>query len=171
MAAKDQQATKEVTIMAAKPIPQGYRNVTPYLKIKGAADALAFYKKALGATERMCMNGPGGKVMHAEIEIGDSVLMLSDEFPDHGCRGPQTLGGTTVGIHLYVQDADAVFNQAVAAGAKVLRQVQDQFYGDRCGTVVDPFGHEWTISTHKEDVSPEELHQRMAGMMKQQCSG
>jgi PhnB protein len=171
MAAKDQQATKEVTIMAAKPIPQGYRNVTPYLKIKGAADALAFYKKALGATERMCMNGPGGKVMHAEIEIGDSVLMLSDEFPDHGCRGPQSLGGTTVGIHLYVQDADAVFNRAVAGGAKVLRPVQDQFYGDRTGTVVDPFGHEWTISTHKEDVSPEELHKRMEEAMKQKGCG
>jgi PhnB protein len=154
--------------MAAKPIPDGYHTVTPYLIIKGAARAIEFYKKAFGASERMRMEGPNGTVGHAEIEIGGSAIMLADEFPDMGFRGPQSLGGAGVSLHLYVQDVDAVFNQAVAAGAKVLRPVQDQFYGDRTGTLEDPFGHVWSIATHKEDLSMEELRKRAEAVMKQQ---
>jgi PhnB protein len=158
--------------MAVKPIPEGYHSITPYLIIKGAAGALDFYKKAFGARELFRMEGPGGCVGHAEIKIGDSPIMLADEHPEMGHRGPQSLGGTPVGICLYVEDADAVFNKAVAAGAKVKQPVQDQFYGDRSGTVTDPYGHIWTISTHKEDLSPEEVHKRAEAFMKKQhCSG
>ena len=155
--------------MAAKPIPDGYHTVTPYLIVQGASDALAFYKKAFGATELFRMEGPGGKVGHAEIKIGDSPLMLADEYPDMGYRGPQALGGTPVSIAHYVNDVDAVFDRAVSAGAKVLKPVKDQFYGDRSGTVADPFGHVWTIATPQEDVPKEEMERRMAEFMKQQA--
>jgi PhnB protein len=153
--------------MAVKAIPDGYHAVTPYLIVQGAAAALDFYKRALGATEVMRMEGPGGKVMHAEIRLGDSIVMLADEFPDMGHKSPLALGGSPVGIALYVQDVDAVFARALAAGATVQRPVKDQFYGDRSGTLKDPFGHVWTIGTHKEDVPPEEMHRRFEAAMKQ----
>jgi len=153
--------------MAVKPIPDGYHTATPYLIIKGAASALEFYKKAFGATELMRLADPSGKIGHAEILIGDSPIMLADEHPEMGYRGPQSLGGTPVSIALYVEDVDARFNQAVAAGAKVMRPVKDQFYGDRSGTLTDPFGHVWTIATHKEDVSPEEINKRFEAFAKQ----
>ena len=146
-------------------IPAGYHTLTPYLVVNGAARALEFYKQAFGATEVARMPGPGGKIMHAEIKIGDSHLMLADEFPEMDARSPQTIGGTPVGLMLYFEDADAVFARAVSAGAKVLRPVQDQFYGDRSGTVADPFGHKWTISTHKEDLSMEEIQKRAAALI------
>lgn len=154
--------------MAVKPIPDGYHTVTPYLVMKGAASALDFYKKAFGATELFRMADPSGLVRHAEIKIGDSPIMLADEAPEMGHRGPSTYGGTPVSILLYVADVDAVFNQAIAAGGKVTRPVKDEFYGDRTGTLTDPFGHVWSISTHKEDVSPEEMDKRMAAYMKKQ---
>jgi PhnB protein len=154
--------------MAVKPIPDGYHTVTPYLIIKDAARAIDFYKKAFGATELMRMADPSGMVMHAEIQIGDSPIMLADEFPDMGFRGPQAYGGTPVSILLYVKDVDALAAQAVAAGAKVMRPVKDQFYGDRSGTFTDPFGHVWTLATHKEDVPPEEMNRRFEEHMKQQ---
>jgi PhnB protein len=154
--------------MAVKTIPDGYHSVTPYLIVKGADRAIDFYKKVFGAAQRLRMDGPNGTVGHAEIEIYGSPIMLADEFPDMGFRSPQSIGGTSVSLHLYVQDVDACFNRAVAAGAKALRPVQDQFYGDRSGTVEDPFGHVWTISTHKEDLSPEELQKRSEAFMKQQ---
>ncbi len=157
--------------MAVKPIPNGYHSVTPYLIVKGAAEALEFYKKALGAQEVMCMKGPGGKVMHAEIKIGDSFVMLADEFPEMGHRGPQSLGGTSVGLAVYVEDVDAQFDKALAAGGKVKQPVRDQFYGDRSGTLTDPFGHVWTIATHKEDVPPAEMEKRAQTWMKQHCGG
>jgi len=145
-----------------KPIPEGYHTATPYLYIKGAARAIEFYKQAFGATEMVRMPGPNGTVGHAEIKIGDSPIMLADERPEIGARSPETIGGSPVSILLYVEDVDGVFNKAVAAGAKVLRPVQDQFYGDRTGGVSDPFGHLWYIATHKEDVSPEEMRKRAA---------
>jgi len=150
--------------MATQPVPVGYHTVTPYLIVSGAAQALDFYKRALGAIEQMRMPGPEGKVMHAEIKIGDSVIMLADEFPEMGARSPQALGGTPVGICLYVPDVDSLFNQAIQAGGKVERPLQNQFYGDRSGTFIDPFGHKWTIATHVEDVTPEEIGRRMAAM-------
>ena len=155
--------------MAVKPIPDGYHSVTPYLIVKGAARAIDFYKNVFGASERMRMNGPNGTIGHAEIEVGDSVVMLADEFPDMGFRSPQSVGGTAVTLVLYVEDVDPCFDRAVAAGAKRLRPVEDQFYGDRSGTLEDPFGHVWTISTHKEDVPPEELRRRAEALMKQQA--
>jgi PhnB protein len=154
--------------MAVKPIPQGYHTVTPYLIVKDAARAIDFYKKAFGATEVMRMAAPGGKVGHAEIKVGDSPVMLADEFPDMGIRGPQSLGGSPVSLLLYVEDVDARFRQALAAGATVLKPLKDQFYGDRSGTLTDPFGHVWTLATHKEDVSPEEMHRRAEAFMKHQ---
>lgn len=150
--------------MAVKPIPDGYHTATPYLCVKGAARAIEFYKKVFGATELMRFAGPGDKVGHAEIRVGNSPIMLADEFPEMGFRSPQSLGGSPVGIMLYVEDSDAMFQKAVANGATVLKPLQDQFYGDRSGTVTDPFGHVWTISTHKEDVSPDEMHKREAAM-------
>jgi PhnB protein len=153
--------------MAVKAIPDGYHSVTPYLIIKGADRAIDFYKKVFGAAQRMRMDGPNATVGHAEIEIGGSAIMLADECPDMGFRGPQSIGGTGVSLHLYVNDVDACFNRAIAAGAKALRPVQDQFYGDRSGTLEDPFGHVWTISTHKEDLSHEELCKRAEAAMKQ----
>jgi PhnB protein len=154
--------------MAVRPIPEGYHTATPYLVIAGAARALDFYKKAFGAVELFRMEGPGGTVGHAEIKIGNSPIMLADEVPGMGFRGPQALGGTPVSLLLYVEDVDARFSQAVAAGATVLRPVKDQFYGDRSGTVQDPFGHVWTVATHKEDVPPEEMKRRAEAFMKQQ---
>jgi PhnB protein len=153
--------------MAVKAIPDGYHTVTPYLIVKDAARAIEFYKKAFGASELMRLVMPGGKVGHAEIKIGNSPIMLADEFPEMDIRGPQALGGTPVGILLYLDDVDARFSQAIAAGATVDRPVKDQFYGDRSGTLVDPFGHKWTIATHKEDVAPEEMNKRFEASMKQ----
>ncbi len=149
-----------------KPIPDGYHTATPYLIVRGAADAIAFYQRAFNATETMRMPGPGGKVMHAEIKIGDSPIMLADECPQMNALSPQTIGGSPMFLMLYVEDVDTLTRQAIAAGATVERPVQDQFYGDRSGTLVDPFGHRWTLSTHIEDVSPEEMMRRMEGMMK-----
>jgi PhnB protein len=143
-----------------KHIPKGYYTATPYLIIKGAADAIDFYKKVFGATELMRMPHPDGRIGHAEIKIGNSPIMLADEFPDMGFRSPQALGGTPVSILIYVKDVDAVAGRAVASGAKVIKPVQNQFYGDRSGTFADPFGHVWTIATHIEDVPPEEMERR-----------
>lgn len=144
-----------------KPIPDGYHSVTPYLIIKGAADAIEFYKNAFGATE-LCRMDHEGKVAHAEIKIGDSPIMLSDENAEMGSVGPTTLGGSPISILIYVEDVDTIFNQALAAGGEQLKPLQDQFYGDRSGTLKDPFGHLWHVATHKEDVTPEEMDKRMA---------
>jgi PhnB protein len=157
--------------MAVRRIPDGYHTATPYLIVKGAARAIAFYKKAFGATELMCLADPSGQVAHAEVRIGDSPIMLADEFPEMGFRGPQSLGGSAVSILLYVEDVDALTGQAIAAGATVLKPLKDQFYGDRSCTLVDPFGHVWTIATHKEDVPHEEMHKRFEAAMKQRGGG
>ena len=148
--------------MAVKSIPDNYPRVTPYLSIEGAADAIEFYKKAFGATERMRIGAPGGKVGHAEIEIEGGLVMLADEFPDMEFRSPKALGGCPVTVHIYVQDVDSFCKRAQGAGATVLRAVADQFYGDRSCQLRDPFGHTWSIATHVEDVSPEEMQKRMA---------
>jgi PhnB protein len=145
-----------------KPIPEGYHTATPYLIIKDAAKAIEFYKEAFGAKEMMRMSQPDGRIGHAEVRIGDSPIMLADEFPEMGARSPQSLGGSPVSILLYVEDVDAFAKQAVAAGTKVVRPVKDQFYGDRSGSFEDPFGHQWHIATHVEDVAPEEMHKRAA---------
>jgi PhnB protein len=145
-----------------KPIPDGYHAVTPYLICRGAARAIEFYQRALGAQELYRLDGPGGTVGHAELLIGDSHVMLADESPDGAWRSPQSVGGTPVTMVLYVEDVDVVFGKAVEAGAKVLREVKDQFYGDRMGTLKDPFGHVWSIGTHVEDVPPEEMSRRAA---------
>ena len=146
--------------MAVKSIPEGYHSVTPYLIIKGAADAIEFYKKAFGATELFRFPAPDGKIGHAEIKIGDSPIMLADEFAEMGYKGPQALGGSPVSLMIYLADVDTVFNRAVEAGASVKEAVQDKFYGDRTGTLTDPFGHVWHVATHKEDVSMEEMEER-----------
>jgi PhnB protein len=145
------------------PIPQGYSTVMPYFSVQGASDAIAYYKKAFGAEELVRMPMPDGKVGHAELKIGDSIVMLADEMdhPDAIAKSPRTLGGVTSGLGLYVADCDAVFNRAVEAGGKVRRPLTTQFYGDRSGSVEDPFGQVWTISTHVEDVSPDEMRRRM----------
>src|SRR5947208_13089269 len=148
--------------MKTKYIPDGYDTAMPYLIVTGATRAVEFYKQAFGATEVVRMDGPGGKVMHAEIKIGDSHIMLADEFPEMGARSPQSLGGSPVSILLYVEDVDEQAKLAVAAGAKVVRPVKDQFYGDRSGSFEDPFGHQWHIATHVEDVAPDEMHKRAA---------
>jgi PhnB protein len=158
-------------MMAVKPVPDGYHTATPYLVVQNAANAIEFYKKAFGATELMRMPGPGGRIMHAEIKIGDSPIMLADESPEMGHRSPQSLGGTPVSLLLYLNDVDAQFKQAVAAGAAVQRPLRDEFYGDRTGTVIDPFGHIWSLSTHKEDLSPEQMEKRFQEFMKQQSQG
>lgn len=143
-----------------KPIPEGYHSVTPYLIVKGGARAIEFYKTAFGATELMRMARPDGTIGHAEIRIGDSVIMLADENPAVGALSPQAVGGTPVLIHLYVADVDTVFNRGVAAGSTVEQPLKDQFYGDRSGGIIDPFGHRWYVATHVEDIAPEELKKR-----------
>ena len=147
-------------------IPAGYHTITPYITVRGAAKALEWYTQALGAKEIMRFAAPDGTVAHAEIEIGGSRVMLGDEMPAFGNRGPESLGGTTGGLCIYLPDVDGAFAKAVAAGAKVFKPVQDQFYGDRSGTVIDPFGHVWTLATHIEDVSEEEMCRRAAEHMK-----
>ncbi len=147
-----------------KPIPDGYRTVTPYLCIDGAEAAIAFYGEVFGATERMRMPAPEGKIGHAELQLGDSVIMLSDEFPEMGVTSPKNLGGSPVTMSVYVEDVDTVFDRAVEAGAKALRPVEDQFYGDRSGQFEDPFGHRWSVATHVEDVPPDEMASRAAAM-------
>jgi PhnB protein len=151
--------------MSVKAIPDGYHTVTPYLIVKDPAAAIEFYKKAFGATEICRFPDPNGNIMHAEIRIGDSPVMMGMECPQMGAKGPETLGGSPVGIMLYVEDVDTLYPQAIAVGGKELRPLTDQFYGDRSGTLTDPFGHQWTVSTHKEDVSVEEMGRRMAEIM------
>lgn len=152
--------------MAVNYVPEGYRSVTPYLIVRGAARAIDFYKQAFGATEIMRMPGPNNTIGHAELRIGDSVVMLADEQPNGSYRAPDVLGGSPVSLMIYIADVDEVFSKAVSLGSKELRAVQDQFYGDRSGNLVDPFGHIWTISTHVEDVSPEEMERRMSALPK-----
>jgi PhnB protein len=154
--------------MAVKPIPDGYHEVTPYLIVKNAAKAIDFYKSVFGATEKFRMADPKGRVGHAEIKIGGSTVMMADEHPERGFVSPQTLGGTPVSLLLYVPNVDEVTKRAVDSGAKLMMPVQDQFYGDRTGTVEDPFGHVWTVATHKEDISPEEMKRRVDAMMQPQ---
>ena len=146
--------------MAVKPIPEAYHTVTPYLIIEGAAAAIEFYKKAFGAKELFRFPAPEGKIGHAEIKIGDSPIMLADAYPDMGYNGPKSLGGSPVSLMIYVENVDTVFNQAVEAGATVKEAVSDKFYGDRSGSLIDPYGHVWHVSTHKEDVSMEEMEKR-----------
>jgi uncharacterized glyoxalase superfamily protein PhnB len=146
--------------MATKPIPEGYHTISPSLTIDGAAEAIEFYKRAFGATERSRMPTPDGKVAHAEIEIGDSIVMLNDPFPQSSVKPPKELGGTSVSLFLYVEDVDSVVQDAIDAGATVTMPVEDQFWGDRFGTVADPFGHHWGIATHKEDLTPDEIAER-----------
>src|SRR6478672_661383 len=150
-----------------KPIPEGYHSVTPYLAVEDAANAIDWYKQSLAASEILRFEH-GGKIGHAEIKIGDSIVMLSDEWPEGGHLSPKTQGGTTVGLMLYVNDVDDTFRRAIDAGAKEERPVQDQFYGDRSGTLVDPFGHKWTISTHVEDLTPEQMAAREKEWMTKQ---
>jgi len=145
---------------AVKPIPEGYRTLTPYLTIRNAAAALDFYKQAFDAEERFRMADGAGRISHAEIRIGDSLLMLSDEYPEMGARSPESLGGSPVMLHIYVEDVDTVVARALQAGATLARPVENQFYGDRGGMLVDPFGHKWWVSTHVEDVAPDELERR-----------
>ena len=151
--------------MATNAIPEGYRTVTPYLAVDDAAEAIEFYKKAFGAKERVRMAAPDGKIGHAELAIGDSMVMLSDPFPQATTRPPKELGGTTASVFMYVEDVDAVVKKAVDAGATVTMEVEDQFWGDRFGSVKDPFGHAWSIATHVEDVPPEEMAERAKAAM------
>jgi PhnB protein len=156
---------EEVPMAKVKPIPDGYPQVTPYLCVDGAAAAIEFYSEVLGAKERMHMPAPDGKIGHAEIQIGDSLIMLSDEFPDMGVRSPRAIGGTPVMISVYVEDVDKVYERAVKAGAKGLRPPENQFYGDRSGQFEDPFGHRWSVATHVEDVPADEMARRAVEMM------
>ena len=151
--------------MAVKPIPEGYHTVTPYLAVGDAAEAIEYYKKAFGAKERVRMEAPGGTIGHAELEIGDSLVMLSDALPQFSTRPPKELGGTSVSVFMYVEDVDAIVKQAVDAGATITMEVADQFWGDRFGSVQDPFGHLWSIATHVEDVPPEEMAERAKAAM------
>ena len=153
--------------MPVSPIPAGYHTVNPYITVRGAAKAIEFYKRAFDAREVMRFEMPGGVVAHAEVEVAGSRVMLADEMPEWGNRGPESLGGASGGLCVYVPDVDAAFAKAVAAGAKALKPVQDQFYGDRSGTVLDPFGHVWTFATHIEDVSVEEMQRRFAAFASQ----
>jgi PhnB protein len=149
---------------SVKAIPAGFEAATPYLCVKGAAKAIEFYKEVFGAVEMMRMGDADGRIVHAEIKIGAAPIMLADEFPEMGVVSPETLGGSPVTIHIYFEDVDAIAERAIAAGAKILRPVEDQFYGDRAGKIQDPFGHIWSIATHKEDLSPEEMERRAAAM-------
>jgi PhnB protein len=151
--------------MAVKPVPEGYHTVTPYLAVDDAAEAIEYYKSAFGAKERVRMDTPDGKIGHAELEIGDSLVMLSDPTPQASTKPPKELGGTSASVFLYVEDVDAVVKQAVDAGATITMEVADQFWGDRFGTVTDPFGHLWAIATHVEDVPPEEMAERAKAAM------
>jgi len=155
--------------MSVKPIPDAYRTATPYFIVSNAARAIDFYKAAFGATEKVRLTDPSGKVMHAEIRIGSSPLMIADEFPEMGYRSPQSLGGSPVSVLLYVEDVDKLFSQAVAAGGKEMMAVADQFDGDRRGTLTDPFGHVWLLATKKEEVSPEEMQKRFEAMMQHEA--
>ena len=148
-----------------KPIPDDYPRVTPYLIVDGAGAAIDFYCSVLGAAERLRMPAPDGRIGHAELQLGDSMIMLADENAQMDVRGPRAIGGTPVSLHVYVEDSDAVFERAVQAGARALRAVEDRFYGDRSGQFEDPFGHRWDVSTHVEDVSPEEMSKRAAAAM------
>jgi PhnB protein len=150
-----------------KPIPDGYPQVSPYLCVDGASAAIEFYQQVFGAKERARMPQPDGKIGHAELELGDSVVMLSDEYPEMSVRSPKTIGGTPVVMSVYVDDVDAVYQRALGAGATAVREVEDQFYGDRTGQFEDPFGHRWSVATHIEDVSPEEMGRRAAEAMSQ----
>lgn len=154
-----------------KAIPPGYHSVTPYLVLNDSSRAIDFYKKAFGAEERGRMQGPGGKIAHAELKIGDSIIMLSDEMPGAAVKSPQSLGGSAVSIFLYVENVDSVFNQAIAAGAKAEMPPQDMFWGDRFGKLADPFGHHWGIATHIEDVKPEEMQKRAEEAMAKMAQG
>jgi len=156
--------------MSVKPIPDGYHSITPYLSIKGAADAIEFYKKAFDAIELFRLDMPGGGIGHAEIQIGTSRIMIADPCDDVSFGDPKTLGGSTVGLYVYVNDVDAMHSQAVAAGAITINPVEDQFYGDRTGTIEDPYGHRWFLATHKEDLTPEELNKRAEALFKQDAS-
>jgi PhnB protein len=169
--ARPKKAAKKQTTKKVQPIPKGYHSVTAYLSIRDAAQALEFYKKAFGAKEVLRMQGPDGKVGHAEIKIGDSHVMMADESPNMGFLGPLARGGTTVQMMIYVRDVDGTVDKAVAAGGKLTRPVQNQFYGDRSGTIEDPFGHVWTIATHVEDVPPAEMRRRSEEAMKKMASG
>ena len=151
--------------MAVKPIPEGYHTVTPFMTVKDCARAIEFYKQALGAEERGIAKDPSGKVMHAEIKIGDSVIMMGDEFPEFGAVSPETVGGSSMGLHIYVADVDGAFARAVKAGAKVEMPVMDQFWGDRYGRLKDPFGHKWSIATHVKDMSSDEMKRAMDDAM------
>ena len=151
-----------------KPIPDGFHTVTPSIVLSNSKEAIEFYKKAFDAREIYQMPTPDGKTMHAMIQIGDSFVMMSDEFPQMGCTAPTTVGGTSTTIHLYVEDSDKVYNQAVQAGAKPAMPMMDAFWGDRCGSVIDPFGHSWMVSTHKKDLSPEEMRQAAEEYMSKQ---
>jgi PhnB protein len=157
--------------VAVKAIPEGYHALTPYIDIENAAEAIEFYKRAFGAKEKVRMEAPGGKVGHAELEIGDSVLMLADPFPQSSIKTPKELGATTVTLVMYVEDVDAVVQQAVDAGATVTTPVEDKFWGDRFGSVTDPYGHSWSIGTHVEDVSPQEMEERGRAAMAAAMSG
>jgi PhnB protein len=158
-------AAKEEEVMAVQPVPEGYHTVTPYLAVENAADAIEYYKRAFGAREGVRMDAPGGSIAHAELEIGDSRVMLSDPFPQASTKPPKELGGTSVSVMMYVEDVDAIVQQAVDAGATVQMEVADQFWGDRMGSILDPFGHSWSIATHVEDVAPEEIGERAKAAM------
>ena len=172
--AKKAKARKKAPARQGKkvqPIPAGYHAVTAYLSIKGAAQAIDFYKRAFGAKETVRIPGPEGTIGHAELKIGDSIVMLADESPGQGFLGPHARGGTTIQLHLYVRDVDATVEKAVAAGGKLTRPIEDKFYGDRAGTIEDPYGHVWYIATHTEDVPPKEMKRRMDEMMKNPAAG
>jgi PhnB protein len=154
----------------AKPIPEGYHALTPYLRIKGAAEAIEFYRKAFGAREVFRLAEPNGRIGHAELEIGDSRLMISDEYPEAGLYGPHSSEEAPMVIHLYVEDVDATTRQASGAGARIVKEVRDEFYGDRTCKMVDPYGHYWFVATHKEDVEPDEMRRRYSNFMRQMAS-
>jgi PhnB protein len=164
-ASKPSAATKKV-----QPIPAGYPPITPYLRVRSAQQALEFYKKAFGAKENSRMAGLDGRVMHAEMQVFDTRVMLSDEFPERGALSPESLKGSPVGLFVYTRDVDGAIARAVAAGATVTMPAQDMFWGDRFGTIRDPFGHDWQLATHKEDVPPKEMHRRFQAMQAQQKS-
>ena len=147
--------------MPVKPVPEGYHTITPHLIVRDAARAIEFYKQAFGAKERGVMKGPDGKVMHAELQIGDSIVMLADEMPEFGSRSPQSIGGSPTGLHIYTDNVDAAFDRAVKAGAQVEMPVMEQFWGDRYGKLKDPFGHSWSVATHVKDLSAEEMKRGM----------